>query len=147
MAEVNKETQKVLDLKPENIFTFSDGIPGFEKVKRFVILADPQEAPFGRLSAVDHDLCFFVINPWAVFSEYKPDIDEEDLKKIGFPTQEELLILSIVNVPPGNPKDSTMNLVAPLIINSKKGLGRQIILNNFKEFSSRHKLWKDVEDK
>ncbi|MCM8773432.1 MAG: flagellar assembly protein FliW [Candidatus Omnitrophica bacterium] len=142
MEAVKSSSYEVLDLKPEHIFTFPDGIPGFEKVKRFVILTHPQEAPFGRLTALDYDLCFFVVIPWVICPDYKPDIDEEDLKKIDSPSNEEILILSIVNIP-SDPKESTMNLVAPLIINTKKGLGSQVIINNFKEYSPKFKLWQE----
>jgi len=145
MNEVNNLDYKILDLKPENIFTFPEGIPGFEKVKRFVILTHPEEAPFARLTAVDFDLCFIVVIPWVIFPEYKPDIDDEDLKKIGSPLPEQLLILCIVNIPQGKPQESTMNLVAPLIINVKKGLGKQVIINNYKEYTSKFKIWKDIE--
>ncbi len=142
MEGVRNAEYKVLDLKPENIFTFPEGIPGFEKVKRFVILTHPGEAPFGRLTAVDYNLCFIVVNPWVIYPEYKADIDDEDLKKIDSPSNEELLILAIVNVPQ-NPREATMNLAAPLVINVKKGLGRQVILRNYKDYSSKFKIWKD----
>ncbi|MBN2483045.1 MAG: flagellar assembly protein FliW [Candidatus Omnitrophica bacterium] len=145
MSEVKNIDYQVLDLKKENIFTFSEGIPGFEKVQRFAILTNPEEAPFGRLTAIEHDLCFIIINPWTVYPEYKPDIDQEDIDKIESPSNEEILILAIVTIPEGAPQEATMNLVAPLIIHTKKGLGRQVILNNYKEYSSKYRLWKDLE--
>jgi len=135
-----KEKYQVLDLKPENIFTFSEGIPGFEQVKRFVILTDPEEAPFGRLSAVDFDLCFFIVNPFLLCPEYAPDIDDGEIEKIGSPKQDQLLILSIVTAG-DDPRETTMNLVAPLIINVKDGIGKQLIINNFKEYSPKFKIW------
>ncbi len=147
MSEVKNVDYQILDLKAENIFTFSEGIPGFEKVQKFAILTNPEEAPFGRLTAVDHDLCFIVINPWAIFPEYKADIDEEDLKKIGSPGEEQILILAIVTIPQDNPQAATMNLAAPLIINTAKGVGRQVILNNYQEQSSKYKLWRDDAEK
>ncbi|MBD3246395.1 MAG: flagellar assembly protein FliW [Candidatus Omnitrophica bacterium] len=141
-SRVAHTNTKVLDLNPEHMFTFADGIPGFEKVKKFVILRHEQEVPFGRLTAVDFDLCFIVIDPWVVYPEYAPDIDDEELKKIDSPSREELLILAIVNIPEGKPQDSTMNLAAPVILNVKKGMGRQVIINNFKDYSARYALWK-----
>ena len=50
-----------------------------------------------------------------------------------------------MNIPQGKPQESTMNLVAPLIINVKKGLGKQVIINNYKEYTSKFKIWKDIE--
>ncbi|RLE40646.1 hypothetical protein DRJ16_07000, partial [Candidatus Woesearchaeota archaeon] len=71
MEGVKNADYRILDLKPENIFTFPEGIPGFEKVKRFVILTHPEEAPFGRLTAVDYNLCCIVVDPWVIYPEYK----------------------------------------------------------------------------
>ena len=144
--EVKPQEGKILELKPENIFTFPDGLPGFEKVKKFVILVNKEDAPFGRLAAVDHDLCFFVVDPWVLYPDYKPDIDEEDLKKVGISARENTLILAIVNIPVGKPESSTMNLTAPLLINSQQGLGKQVIINNYKDFNSRHPVWQKEEE-
>ena len=145
MAQVRNAEYKVLDVKEEHLFTFSEGIPGFEKVKRFLILTKPEEAPFGRLVAVDFDLCFFVIDPWTVCQDYKPDIGDEEIKKIGSPSHAELLILAIVTIPGSNPQESTMNLAAPVIINVKEGVGRQVIINNYRDYSSKFKLWKQPQ--
>lgn len=146
MSEVKNLDYQVLNLTKENVFTFPEGIPGFEKVQRFAILTNPEEVPFGRLTALEHDLCFIVINPWEIFPEYKADIDEEDLKKIDSPAEDQILILAIVTIPEASPQEATMNLAAPLIINTKKGVGKQIILNNYKDYSSKYRLWKDLEE-
>ena len=135
----NDQSYKVLNIKPENVFTFHEGIPGFEKAKRFAILSNPDEAPFGRLTALDYDLCFFVVDPWLIYPDYKPDVDDEDIKKIDSPSNEEIFILAIVNIS-DDPKESTINLAVPLIINTKKGLGRQVIIRNYNDYSAKCKI-------
>jgi flagellar assembly factor FliW len=137
---------QALDIKPENIFTFQEGLPGFEKIKRFVILTHPEERPFGRLTALDFDVCFFVVDPWVIYPQYKPDISEEEIKKIENPTREETLILTIASIPKDDAHGATLNLAAPILINVKKGLGRQVVIKNFQEFSSRFPLWRENAD-
>ncbi len=136
----NDQEYKVLDLKPENIFTFDEGIPGFEKAKKFTVLTDPAEAPFGRLTALDYDLCFLAVDPWLFNKDYAPDVDDADVEKIGSPSNEEILILVIANIPE-DPRESTVNLAAPVIINTKRGLGRQVIIRNHAEYSAKFPIW------
>lgn len=135
-----KEGYELLNLNPEQIFSFPEGIPGFEKIKQYCILVSEKERPFGHLSALgSFNLEFIVINPWYVKSDYNPEISDDDIAFIGSPAQSEILMLSIVAL--GEPiSESTVNLMAPVIINLKTRVGRQVAIRNFKEYSNQQPI-------
>jgi flagellar assembly factor FliW len=138
-----KPGYEILDLKNDQIYTFSQGLPGFEKVTQYCLLSREEEAPFLHLSALGgFNLEFIVLCPWYVCADYKPEISDDDLEAIGSPALKELIVLAIVvvNEPIGQ---STINLVAPIIINSKTFQGKQVVIRNFKDYSNQQMLVTD----
>ncbi len=115
---------------PEDIVTFADGIPGFDKNKEFVIIKDECYEPFEWLVCIDGSgLRFALLNPMIVYPEYSPNISKSQIEGLGLSTPEDILMFVIVTIAP-NPTESTLNLMGPVIINTTKKIGRQIILEN-----------------
>lgn len=136
----DKKGYEVLDIRPEQIFTFAEGIPGFEKIKQYCLLFNENEKPFAHLSALGgFNLEFVVVNPWLVQPSYKPDISDEEFKAIDSPENKDLLVLSIV-VLAENIADSTVNLSAPIIINTKNGKGKQVVIRNMGDYPCQYKI-------
>lgn len=135
-----KEGYELLNLKPEQIFSFPEGIPGFEKIKEYCILAREEEKPFGHLSALgSFNLEFIVINPWYVKPDYNPEISDDDVAFLGSPSPNEILILAIVAL--GEPiNESTVNLMAPVVVSLKTRVGKQVAIRNFKEYSNQQPI-------
>jgi flagellar assembly factor FliW len=72
--------------------------------------------------------------------DYEPEVFDEDAAALGLAGPEDALVLNIVCVQPGNPLDTTVNLVGPVIINRRTGIGKQVVLANHGRFSARHPL-------
>lgn len=126
----------------EEILTFPQGLAGFEKVKRYCIRVNKEEAPFLQLQALDgHNLFFYIVNPRDILPAYNPKIDQQELEIIENPCLEKTLIFSLVVVDNKDYTQSTINLAAPIIINSLNRIGKQVVISNLKEFSSRHKIF------
>ena len=105
---------------------FPEGLPAFENVREFVIIANEEEAPFLWLQAVSiPNLAFVTIDPFLVYPEYRPDISDEDVKALQIDSEEDVLILGIVNITNDPQEGITSNLVAPVVINWKKKIGKQ----------------------
>lgn len=114
----------------EDVITFNEGIPGFEKNKEFIIVQIPDYAPFEWLVSVDGSgLRFVIINPLLFCPDYAPDIHKEQLGSLGIEKPEDILLYAIVTLK-ANPQDSTANLIGPVIINKTKRCGKQIIFDN-----------------
>jgi flagellar assembly factor FliW len=120
---------------------FPDGLPAFESVREFVIISNEEEAPFIWLQAVSTpNLAFVTIDPFLVYPEYRPDIGDDDVKKLKIENEEDVLILGIVNISNDPAEGITTNLVGPVVINWKMRLGKQVVLQNHGKYSVRYRI-------
>lgn len=115
------------------------GLLGLERIKEYVLLADPAEEPFQWLQAKDEPaLAFVVISPQPIFPGYLPEISNEDAQYLGAAGSEELTLLCIVTLQDAH--RATVNLKGPLVVNRRTWLAKQIIPSNAAEFSVQHPL-------
>ena len=122
-----------------NRVTLPMGILGFEKIKEYILLADPAEAPFAWLRVADNaSLAFVVINPFSAVPDYAPDIPEADVEFLGLKESSDALLLNIVTVH-GSTR-ATVNLKGPIVINRATHVGKQVIIANAGEYSVQHPL-------
>jgi len=131
----------VLDVEEKQIIEFSDGLYGFEKETRFIFLPfNPNvESPMEWMQSVlSPHLAFVTTDPHLYVPDYKLKLLEEDKQKVGLGLDEPFLTRSIVTIPE-NYTEMTANLVAPLVINSNKGIGKQFVLTSM-EYDTRHYL-------
>jgi flagellar assembly factor FliW len=118
---------------------FPDGLPAFEHVREFVLIANEGEEPFLWLQAVSApNLAFIVIDPFLVHQQYAPDICDEDVDTLGLESPEDAFVLSIVNLQ--SEEGVTCNLVGPIVINVKQQIGKQVILQNHLKYSVRYAI-------
>jgi flagellar assembly factor FliW len=53
-------------------------------------------------------------------------------------------VLNIATVKSWSPQRVTANLVAPLVVNRKTGVGKQVVLTNYQKYSVNHPLIDDA---
>jgi flagellar assembly factor FliW len=120
---------------------FPSGLPGFPEHKEFAILEHKTGSPFCWLQSLTHpDLAFVMTDPNIVLPGYLSDLSPEE--KYFFhqgDSKEEIVVFAFVTIPPGRAKEATVNLLGPIVINTKSGTGKQIILSN-SGYSHRHPL-------
>jgi len=115
---------------PGDVIHFEDGIPGFEQNREFVIVKDENYAPFEWLVCVDGaSLRFAMLNPMIVNPEYNPPITKPQIEGLGLEKPEDILMYCLVTIG-ADPSLSTINFMAPVIINTTLCKGRQVILDN-----------------
>ena len=135
----NVEQETVLQ-KREKIY-FSEGLLAFENIREFELLANPDEAPFLWLQDVNNSkLAFITIDPFLVFPRYRPDIPAEDLEVLKIRSPGDVFITCIVNIKHAKTQGVTANLVSPVVINWKEGIGKQIILANYHHYLVKFKI-------
>ncbi|WP_339213870.1 flagellar assembly protein FliW [Ornithinibacillus sp. FSL M8-0202] len=116
----------------EQIIYFQSGIPGFVDEKEFVLLNIPGNPVFQFLQSVKSEtLAFVVTNPYQFYSEYTFELDDSTIEALEINSEEDVLIASIVTLKAPF-ESSTINLKAPVLINQRKMLGKQHILNTDK---------------
>ena len=133
-----------IEIEESGIIDFPDGIPGFENSKKFIVLGDGDESsPFKWLQSVDFpELAFAVVDPFAVKKDYDIEISDDVLKQLEISSLKEVLIYSIVVVPEDLSKIS-MNLIAPVIINTRTKKGAQVVLDTDR-YGVRHYILEEL---
>lgn len=108
---------------------FGNSIYGFEQLSVFKIEAAASNSSFYELKSLeDENIGFIVISPFEVDSNYEFKLSEESIKQLKVEKAEDVLVLSIVTIQRPFER-STTNLLAPLVINIKEGIGRQVVLS------------------
>jgi flagellar assembly factor FliW len=117
-----------IDIDDSHIITMRGPILGFEKLSRYVIIDKKEEAAFWWLQSVDDGaVVFVVVNPFLIKDDYKPELQDEDVKILEIEDQSDVLLLGIATLN-SNPPEISVNVRAPIVINWKKKLGKQIVL-------------------
>ena len=51
------------------------------------------------------------------------------------------MVLNIITMRPGTPVEATVNLVGPIIVNRRTGIGRQLVIANYSRYKARQPLF------
>jgi len=109
---------------------FEQGIPGFEYLRYFLISKPFEEYPFYYLqSAEEENICFLTLNPFELTKSYEFDLPSPAQEMLEINDLTDVLVFNIVNTR-GDLNNATVNLQAPVIINIKKNIGMQVVLND-----------------
>ncbi|MED1862428.1 flagellar assembly protein FliW [Fictibacillus nanhaiensis] len=130
--------EEIIEICEEDILRFEQGLPGFEDEKHFVLL--PMEGtPFSTLQSVStKELAFFTTNPFLFFKDYDFELIESVQKQLKIEEESDVLVQVILTIQEPLEK-STGNLQAPVVINVKENLAKQVVLTDNK-YRTRHVL-------
>lgn len=119
-----------VEASESEILTFENGLPGFENEKNFILLSIEGNEVYQILQSINSkEVGFVTANPYLFISDYTFDVDESTVGALNIESEEDIIVLTIVTVK--EPFDaSTVNLKAPVIINTKSKKAKQCILEN-----------------
>lgn len=141
---MNIETKYLgeVEISEENIIEFPHGLLGFESSREFILLDVPENPYFKFLQDIHNSyISFLLVNPWDFFKGYDLELPDEGLIKIDIDPKEKnhMVIYSVVTL--GQEfKESTANLLAPIVINLDAHKGKQFVLND-SIYTTKHKLF------
>jgi flagellar assembly factor FliW len=137
---VNSVNFGQLEVPLEKVLSFKEGLPGFPKIRRFTVLVMEDLKPFEYLQALDDPpIALLVVNPFLIDPEYQFQLSEMDMQDIESSRPEDVNIYAVATIPE-NPEEATLNLMAPIVINQKKRIGKQVVLHQ-SGYSVRHPLF------
>ena len=123
------------------IFEFISPIIGFNDLKKYTIIDYKPDSPFKWLQSMEDMDLTFPITLCSFFGiDYQFDIPDEEAQNLGIESADDIFVCNIANIPSSNPQGATINMLAPIIINTVNKKAMQIILKNT-EFEVRHKLF------
>lgn len=121
-----------MQYEENNIITFNKGIPGFNKLKKFILLDLQEYEPFKLLQSLEDDeISLIVTSPYEFFYEYEIKLSDETIKNLKIDSPEQVMILTTVTLN-SDVKKITTNLQGPIVINTSNNFGEQIILDDSK---------------
>lgn len=133
-----------INVEPGEVIYFHHGLLGFEERREYILIRQDPESPFCFLQSVDDpDLAFVVTDPLWLRPDYKVWVRDDDLAKIEASDGDAVAIYAIVTVPK-DPQEMTVNLMAPLLINSRTRLGLQHVQVD-SPYQVRHRVKDELE--
>ncbi|WP_019534897.1 flagellar assembly protein FliW [Paenibacillus ginsengihumi] len=128
-----------INVEEEQVIFFPEGIPGFESYKKYVIVPLNEELPFAYLQSVEEgNLHFVIADPFAIFPDYELELSKEDQELLEIESEREVSVWVVCTVH-DRLEEATLNLLAPLILNSRNRFAKQAILHH-SGYSTKHKL-------
>jgi flagellar assembly factor FliW len=121
-GEIDVDESKIIDMR--------GGILGFEHLKKYVLHVRDDSNPFWWFQSLDDGaIAFVVVNPYFAKVDYGPMISDNDVKLLEIEDTEDVVLLAIVTIRQ-NPFSVSVNLRAPLVINAKKKIAKQTVLED-----------------
>ncbi len=125
---------------PENmIIGMTKPVLGFEQLRKYVIIETPDFEPFKWYQSVDDPaVAFVIINPLLFFPDYTIEVNPKEIEELQVDSVRDVLTYAIVTIPSDYTK-MTANLQGPILINTRTGLAKQLILVN-SQYRIKHRL-------
>ena len=117
-------------LTDEDILEFPEGLLGFNQLRKFVLLDDPDDEIFAWLQSCENaGIAFPVLEPELFQTTYEVQLSKSDLEAFGLKQQEGIRFFTIITIPE-DPTQMTANLKAPVAIHLGQRRARQCVLQD-----------------
>ena len=122
---------KNVPVDPETLFSFPQGLAGFEDNKRFKIFHEEGKATVFWLQSVDDtDVMFPIVSPETLDIEYQIELTDDDCALIGLKNTEDVAVVVIVYRDEAERGKIAANARSPVILNLKNRMGMQKVLQD-----------------
>ncbi|AZN38524.1 flagellar assembly protein FliW [Paenibacillus albus] len=129
-----------ITVEEDMIYSFSNGIPGFEGENSFILISPEEDKPLSYLQSVNNgDLAFIITDPFVFYPEYDFELPESAIADLEIESVDQVIIQSIISIN-GDMEAATMNLIAPIVINTNNRVGKQVVLGNV-SYTTKHPLF------
>lgn len=135
-----------IEIDHDEVITFTAGLPGFEQLHHFVLAQPDPAMPFSYIqSTEDVAVSLLTVDPFAFYPQYDFKLPETVQEELDIESEQDVVVLSVVTLKE-ELEQSTLNLLAPIVINARTRKGRQLILNN-SPYQHRHPLIQAAAEK
>jgi len=136
-----------IEYSENDVLSFAHGIPGFEEEKQFILIpAEDIEFPFSYLQSVQSaDLAFIVTDPFLFVENYDFELSSSDATALNVKNDEDLADISVLTIVtiPNDVDQTTINIMAPIVINHAAKVGRQVLLSEYSD--TKFPLFRKIE--
>ena len=130
MIKINTTRFGELEVENDAIIKMSRGLLGFEQNTEYVLIQHRPDTSFRWMQSTQNAaLAFVVVDPGVFIDGFDFDLSDGDAEKLELSNAEEALILVVVTIGK-NGQETTANLAAPIVINSRNLVSMQVILQD-----------------
>jgi flagellar assembly factor FliW len=116
--------------RESEVLLFPWGLPGFSDLRRFVVLQGADTPQFFWLQSLEtSNVALPLVDPWSLFDEYDPRLPSYARIALDLENPEDFTILAVCVVG-SEAHEMTVNLLAPLVVNLKTRMCRQVTLDS-----------------
>lgn len=117
-----------LRVPADRVLHFPQGLIGFPRARRFVILDHRPGSPFKWMLCLDQpDLAFAVVDPAGMVPDYRAPIELAARTLGAAPADVALFVIVTI---PADPTAMTVNLMAPVVVDVRTRVSRQLVLED-----------------
>jgi len=133
-----------LEVNANDIVTLPDGLLGFEQLKKYFVVDPGDSTLILWLQSIDQEkVAFPILEPKIFKPDYIAKLLPADLNGLELDSLQTAKVYSILTIPT-SVTEMSANLKAPIIINSNKKIGKQIVLQDSK-LSVKHEMYKELK--
>ena len=122
-----------IDIEEDKIIHLENGMIGFPDMQNFALIFDEEKGDKAKImwlqSMDEPEMAFPVMRPELVMPEYNPTVNDEVLEPLGTMTDENIFVVVTLTAV-ADVKKNSVNLKAPIIINTETRKGCQIIVED-----------------
>lgn len=133
-----------LEVDKKDIIEFTEGLLGFENLKKFFIVDPGDQTLILWLQSIDDAATAFpIIEPKIFQPNYMVKLLPVELNSLSLENLQHASVYTVLTIPQ-NVTEMSANLKAPIIINNKTKMARQIVLQDSK-LEVRFKMYMDLK--
>ncbi len=119
-----------IQLNTEDIITFPEGLLGFQDLRQFVLLDDPNDDIFAWLQSCElPSVAFPVLEPEIFGQYYNVNLTKNESELLMLSAEQKPTFMNIITIP-DDPTQMTANVKAPIAFNMQHRIARQCVLQD-----------------
>jgi len=133
----------LIEVQEEEVVRFPNGLPGFLEEKEFAVIPFSEDGTFIILQSLQTpELGFVLTNPFIFYPDYDFNLENQAVDTLDLDSSEDVTVYTVLTM--ADPFHlTTANLQAPVVVNVKKKLGKQIILTGT-AYQTKHHLFPEA---
>jgi flagellar assembly factor FliW len=125
-----------IEVSPEKVINFPNGLVGFEQSKRFMLAHEENKehpASYTLQSLDEPTLAFQIVDPTTLGFNYELALNDAENALLQSPAPEDVAVMQVLfRQEEGGKASITPNLRAPLVINTRARVGLQKVMENLR---------------
>lgn len=133
-----------LTVSDDEIILIPQGILGFPDYKRYCLVDSADDTLILWLQSIENpQIAFPVLEPKIFKADYSARLSAMELRELKLDSVNQSAVYTILTIPEDVTQMSA-NLKAPLVVNLKSNIGKQVVLQE-NEYSIKHLMFKELK--